>query len=111
MLKKNIIVGFCTVPTEKIAEELSSMLLEKRLISCVNIIPKVRSKYRWEGKIYDEKELYLVMKSQPKFKEKLTSVIKANHPYKVPEIIFSEFSGGNQDYINWVYFETKTSLN
>ena len=92
-----------TVPTHR-APELARNLVEERLAACVNIVPKVRSIYLWEGKIEDELEALLLIKTTSKRVDALTAHIKTLHPYDVPEIISVEINKkeGNSEYLKWV---------
>lgn len=105
--QKNLVIGFCTTPDFKVAKELSLELIEQKLAACVSIVPKIISIYRWQGKIENEEEYLLIIKSSPHLTKEITEKIKMQHPYEVPEVIFTEFSGGNLDYLDWIYHNTK----
>ncbi|KAL0488154.1 hypothetical protein AKO1_008944 [Acrasis kona] len=94
-------VCLVTIETSK-SEQLAEKLVESRKCACVNIIPKVKSVYWWEGKIEKSDESLLIVKTNEQAKDDLTSIIKKNHPYDVPEIVFSEISSGNEDYMKWI---------
>ena len=96
-----IFVVFCTIPPDK-AEALAKALVENRLSACVNIIPAVNSFYRWEGKLCEDTESLLIIKTTEARFPGLMNFIKANHPYSVPEIISLPVSEGNPDYMGWV---------
>ena len=105
--EEKIIVGFCTVPTAEVAQKIAKSIVKAKLAACVNIIPKIISYYYWDEQLNKDNESLLLIKTKPDLKESVTGFIKELHPYEVPEIIFSEFSGGNQDYLQWIYHETK----
>lgn len=96
-------VILCTVPPDK-ATELAGLLVEQRLVACVNIVPAVTSVYRWEGQIETDTESLLIMKTVATRVAAATAAIKAAHPYRVPEVIALPFSEneGNGEYLNWV---------
>ena len=96
------IVIFITVPNKKEANKIAKHLIENRLAACVNIIDKVESVFRWEGKVQRAGELLLVIKSK---KLKLTSIIKlvkSMHSYEVPEIIAIPLIAGYKPYLDWL---------
>lgn len=94
-------IVFCTCPTDK-AEEIADKLLESKLVACVNIIEKVKSKYWWEGKIQTDSEALLIIKTGNEKNEKIKSFIKDIHPYDVPEIVFIDVKDVNKPYLDWV---------
>ncbi|MGC8894669.1 MAG: divalent-cation tolerance protein CutA [candidate division WOR-3 bacterium] len=96
-----VFVVLCTVPPDG-AEAMARSLVEGRLSACVNIIPSVSSFYCWEGKLCDDHESLLVIKTTEARFPDLMDFIKAHHPYAVPEIIALSVSDGNPDYLRWV---------
>lgn len=95
-------VVLCTVPSEDVGEKIARQLLEEQLVACVNILPGVRSLYRWQGKLEDERELLLVMKTASDRVEALIPRVRELHPYEVCEVIALEVSAGSQAYLDWV---------
>jgi periplasmic divalent cation tolerance protein len=73
----------------------------------VNIISPVRSIYRWEGKIWDEKEWVLIIKTQKKSFENLEKKVKSLHSYSVPEVIALPIVEGSAPYLKWLEEMTK----
>ena len=80
-------VTYITIDDADKAEALARLLVDKKLAACVNIIPKISSIYRWEGQVTKDEELLMMIKSRQTRLEELTETIKANHPYKVCEVI------------------------
>ncbi|MER2566477.1 MAG: divalent-cation tolerance protein CutA [Myxococcaceae bacterium] len=95
-----------TAPDEDVAAKLGRTLVEERLIACANLIPRIRSIYRWEGAIHDEPEVLLVMKTQAAQVEPLIARVKALHPYQVPEVLSVPVEQGFGKYLDWVIAET-----
>jgi periplasmic divalent cation tolerance protein len=101
------IVALVTCGSEEEATKIANLLVEEHLAACVNIIPSVRSLYRWEGKIWDEREWILIIKTQKKRFEELEKKVKSLHSYSVPEIIGLPVVEGSASYLKWLEEMTK----
>ena len=99
-------IVFCTVPNEVVAERLARGLVEQRLAACVNVIPGVKSFYRWEGEIQADDELLLKIKTTAAKREALFAWIAENHPYEVPEALSVRVEAGLPAYLRFVEAET-----
>lgn len=102
------IVVLVTVGSEQEAETIATALLEERLAACVNVTSPVRSLYRWEGRIADDREWQMVIKTQARLFEALAARVRALHSYDVPEIIALPVLAGTTDYVDWIQNETKS---
>lgn len=102
------IVVLVTVGSEDEASKISRDLVERRLAACVNIIPGVRSIFQWDGNISEEQEFLLLAKTVKQAFEQLTYAVKANHSYRVPEIIALPIQHGSIEYLNWIRAMTKS---
>ncbi len=102
MRETEYIIVMSTVPNEEVGKRIATVLLEKKLVPCVNMVPNVRSIYTWKGKINDEAELIIIMKTRASLFERIKDEIKANHPYKCPEILALPVLAGNQPYLDWI---------
>jgi periplasmic divalent cation tolerance protein len=100
------IVVFITVADEEEAGLISRVLLKQRKAACVNIIPAVKSLFRWREKIDPTQESLLIIKTRFVLLEEVTQLVKEIHSYEVPEIIALPVIGGNQDYLEWIGKET-----
>ncbi|MGA2463129.1 MAG: divalent-cation tolerance protein CutA [Thermodesulfobacteriota bacterium] len=100
------IVVFVTCGSEEEALKIAHSLVEERLAACVNLVSPVRSIYRWEGKIWDEKEWILFIKTQKERFEELEKKVKSLHSYSVPEIIGLPIVEGSSSYLQWLLEET-----
>ena len=98
----DLIVVLVTCGSEEQATNIANSLVEERLAACVNIISPIRSIYRWEGKIWDEKEWMLIIKTQKKKFEELEKKVKSLHSYSVPEIIALPMVEGSTPYLKWL---------
>ena len=100
-------VVYVTAP-EKEAAALARTLVEERLAACVNLVPGIRSIYRWQGKIEDDPEVLCIMKTQFHLFEALRDRVRALHSYEVAEIIALPIIAGNQPYLDWIKENTRS---
>ncbi len=96
------IVVFVTCGSEEEGLKIANALVDERLAACVNLISPIRSIYRWEGKIWDEKEWLLIIKTQKDRFEELEKKVKSLHSYSVPEIISLSIIEGSSAYLDWI---------
>jgi len=97
-----VLVVLTTVGSEDDAVRIASALVERRLAACVNVIPGVRSIYRWQGAIQDDREVLLVIKTTGDRREALTVALAELHPYEVPEIVALDPSFVAPAYARWL---------
>jgi periplasmic divalent cation tolerance protein len=81
------LVVLVTAPTAEGAAEIARALVAERLAACGNVVPGLRSIYRWEGKVQEDDEVLLVLKTTRARFEALRDRVLALHPYEVPEVI------------------------
>jgi periplasmic divalent cation tolerance protein len=103
-------VVMTTVATADEAVTLIRTLLERRLIACGQIVPGVRSLYRWSGKIADESEVIVYLKTRAARLDSLEVAFTELHPYKVPELLALPVTAGLAKYLNWINAETSLTL-
>ena len=96
------ILVLTTADSSELALKIASALVENREAACVNIVPGIRSIYRWEGKVCDDAELLLVIKSSADRFEAVRSRIRQLHTYQVPEIISVDIAAGDATYLRWL---------
>ncbi len=101
------IVILVTCGSEEEALKIANTLVEDHLAACVNLVAPIRSIYRWEGKICDEKEWLLIVKTQACRFETLEKKVKSLHSYSVPEIISIPITDGSSAYLNWIRENTE----
>jgi periplasmic divalent cation tolerance protein len=92
----------CTAPNVEVAATLARGLVEARLAACVNVLPEIRSFYRWEGAVQDEPESQLLIKTDRSRFEAVRDWIVQHHPYDVPEVIAFEITEGAPAYLRWL---------
>jgi periplasmic divalent cation tolerance protein len=98
----DVMAVLVTVPSAPIAARIGSALVKEKLAACVNVIPGVRSIYTWQGKVCDDRELLLVVKTTRVRYPEVERRVKALHPYKVPEVIALPVKRGSAAYLGWV---------
>lgn len=99
-------VALVTAPNVEVASHIGRTLVEERLIACANLVPAIRSIYRWEGAIHDEAEVLLVLKFRRGQFEAVRSRVVALHPYSVPEVLELEIAAAHRPYLDWIVGET-----
>lgn len=95
-------VILCTCPDEDTAGRLASGLVENQLAACVNILPGIRSIYRWQGTVSDDSETLMVIKSLASRSGEIESWLLENHPYDVPEVVAISAERVSKDYLAWI---------
>ena len=101
-----ISVVLVTAGNEEEAAKIGRTLVEERLGACANIVPRIRSIYRWKGEIYDEQEVLIIIKTRTSLFPALEKRVKELHSYEVPEIISFPIARGLPQYLEWVQQET-----
>jgi len=102
-------VVLITAPGGEPARGIARMLVDQRLAACVNRIPDIRSTYRWQGKVVEDTEDLLIVKTTRDRLEALMARIREVHPYTVPEVLAVEVADGAASYLEWVAAETRPS--
>jgi periplasmic divalent cation tolerance protein len=104
------VIVFTTIANEDEAVKLVRELLDRRLVACGTIQGGSRSIYRWEGKIADEVEAVVMLKTRSGCVEGLRRAFAELHPYKVPELLAIPVTGGLERYLGWINSETSLTL-
>ena len=94
-----------TVPNQLLAEQIAKELIEVKLAACVSI-KEIKSIYKWQGRIEENKEFELTIKSLPENLNELTLIVKSKTTYEVPELIYKIFDSENS-YFQWIKESTK----
>jgi|SRR4051794_15746139 periplasmic divalent cation tolerance protein len=84
------------------ARKIANELVERRLAACVNIIPRIQSVYRWEGKIESAEEFLLIIKSTKSRSVDVKAAIRELHSYDLPEYIVISIEDGSAEYLKWI---------
>jgi len=94
-------ITYITTPTE-VANQIATTLVKEDLAVCINIIERVQSVYKWEGKVESAPEALLIVKAMTEKTEALIEKVREIHPYEVPEVISFDIVAGNRDYLDWL---------
>ena len=104
---QKFVVVLTTLPAENDAEQFASRLVEEKIAGCVNILPAMRSVYRWKGTVEHADERQLVIKTTVQQVTALEALIRKIHPYDVPEFVVLPIDSGGADYLSWLCESTK----
>ncbi len=95
-----------TFPNMEKAEELATRLIQAKLAACINILPPMKSVYRWKNRIESGTEHLLMIKTRKERYQAVTEVIQQQHPYELPEIIAVPINAGLPAYLDWILENT-----
>ena len=87
--------------SEEEADKIASALVERRLAACVQVLGPVRSRYRWEGEVQDDREWICLAKTTGEGYPELESAIRELHSYDEPEIVATAIEVGSEGYLEW----------
>jgi len=96
------IIVLATAGSKDEARKIGRALVERMLAACVNVVPQVRSIYRWEGEIEEAEELLLVIKTTRAAFEDVRAVVLELHSYDLPECISLAIEDGSLEYLSWI---------
>jgi periplasmic divalent cation tolerance protein len=100
MTDKRIVLT--TAGSEEEAGKIARQLVDRGLAACVNIVPRVTSVYRWQGKVEEAEEWLLVVKTTAAAFTKVHAAIVELHSYEVPECICLKIEDGSREYLQWI---------
>ena len=101
-LKNPVLLAWTTCPDEASAKALAAALVEARLATCVNRVGGVNSTYFWKGRVHEDTEILLIMKTTAARLPELEARLMVLHPYEMPELLAVEIVDGNENYLDWV---------
>lgn len=96
------LIAFTSFADEATAARVARQLVEERLVACANLLPGARSIYRWEGKLADEQEVVVLLKTRKQDWTALLSRLHELHPYDTPELIAVRVAAGAPKYMAWL---------
>ncbi len=103
------VVIMVTAASRRECRKIARHLVEEKLAACVNITLAVESIYRWEGKLADEKEFVMLIKSTRELFPEIKAAIAKLHSYHTPEIICLPIIDGSRNYLQWVAASVKAA--
>jgi periplasmic divalent cation tolerance protein len=106
-----LLLVMTSLPDMEAAKALARRLIDVNLAACVQLQPGVQSIYRWDGRVCEEQEVALLVKTTAAQWPAISAFIKQNHPYDVPEIIAQPIIHSDPDYARWIVAETRVAPN
>lgn len=106
-MPSSCVIVLTTLPTRSKARQISTLVLQKKLAACVNLLGPAESSFWWEGKVGHAKEYLLLIKTRGSHFERLRQFLEKNHPYSVPEIVALPIEKGNTPYLSWLKTSTR----
>jgi periplasmic divalent cation tolerance protein len=101
-MKEDVLVVLVTAPTLDEATSIGRTLVEERLAACANIVPGLRSIYRWQDALQDEPEVLLIIKTTAAYFDHLAQRVLELHSYATPEVLALPVTQGVPEYVQWL---------
>jgi len=96
---------YITASGEEEARTLGRRLVEQRLAACVNVVPRIYSTYWWEGKLVEDEEALLLVKTTRAMADRVIAAVKEMHSYEVPAVLVLDVAAGHRAFLDWVAAE------
>jgi len=98
----DVLVVLCAFPDGETARQIGTLLVERQLAACVNLVANVESIYRWKGVVENAAEVVAWIKTTRSRYPEVEAAVRAAHPYEVPEILALPTEAGFAGYLGWV---------
>lgn len=98
---------YVTAPTREEALRLAHLAVSERLAACANVLGAVASVYWWDGRLNQDDEVALILKTRADLVAALTQRLRDAHPYECPCVVALAIDGGNPDFLAWIAAETR----
>ena len=96
------VVVLTTLPADLDAEKIATQLVDERVAACVNILPVMRSVYRWKNQVDHDDERQLIIKTTQERIRDLEATVRKLHPAEIPEFVVIPITSGGADYLSWL---------
>lgn len=106
-MNPDYVIVLTTLPSDADGTAFGQSLVNERLAACVNLLPVMESVYRWEGRIEQENERQVIIKTSRERVVELWDRVRELHPYEVPEFVVIPIIDGNDAYLRWIGEETR----
>jgi periplasmic divalent cation tolerance protein len=106
MQTPSALIVFTTLPDQESARNLARQLVEARLAACVNVLSPCQSVYRWQGRLNEDGEVPLIIKTSAARYDRLEAFVRDQHPYEMPELVALDITRGLPGYLAWLSDET-----
>lgn len=93
---------YIVLPNQNEAEIIANRLVEQKLAACVNILPDVRSIYRWQGQVEQAVEVAIIAKSDARLMPRIEACVQAHCSYECPCVVAWPIAAGHKPYLNWL---------
>jgi len=98
----SIIICLVACPSQEVGSALATLLVDRHMAACVQVLPPMKSVYRWKGEVCIDEEVLLLIKTSDSLTEQVRKVIEENHPYEVPEFVALKASEVSEKYATWL---------
>jgi periplasmic divalent cation tolerance protein len=102
MSSASAVIVFCTCPDTAVSDTIATALVEERFAACVNVLPQIKSTYRWQGSVCRDTEQLLMIKTTHERFDELSRRVVELHPYDLPEIVAIEIADALPAYLEWL---------
>jgi periplasmic divalent cation tolerance protein len=106
-MSNQILMVYCTMPEGDVPASIARTVVEEKLAACANLVPAVRSIYRWKGEVCDDSEVLAILKTTDDRFEALRARLVELHPYDCPEVLAVPVAKGHEDYLRWVVEQSR----
>lgn len=105
-----IVLVYATFPDMGAARGVSAGLVGQGLAACVNLIPGMRSVYRWDGAIQEDGEIAALIKTRAALADRVMGFVRVAHPYRIPALLVLPAAGGHATFLDWIAMETASAV-
>ena len=96
------LIVYCTCPNRETARRIAALLVDAHHAACVNVLPGVTSFYHWKGRLQQDEETLLMIKTTGAAYAKVQALITQHHPYELPEVVAVPIRAGLPGYLDWL---------